>query len=228
MELSICPIHMGLDTVYVVKGEGVILIDGGDPHKLANFKDGLAKASIQPEEIKLVILTHGHWEHIGSARDIKQLTNAKVLMHHKDMHYLVEVKPTNPPGFAVWGKVVSALVTLMLFSTHIPAFEVDIVAGDDELSLSEYGIPGRLVYTPGHSWGSVSVLLDSGEVFVGDLAMNLFLLRLLRRNPGLPIFGDDIQLMKNSWKKLLDMGAKTVYPAHGEPFPAQIMRKIIA
>jgi glyoxylase-like metal-dependent hydrolase (beta-lactamase superfamily II) len=72
---------------------------------------------------------------------------------------------------------------------------------------------------------SVSVLLDSGEVFVGCLAMNLFPLRL---NPGLPIWGDDIQLVKNSWRKLFEMGAKTVYPAHGEPFPAQVMSKLVA
>jgi len=224
MEVSIYPIHMGLDTVYAVKGEGVILIDGGFPHKLANFKDGLAKASIQPEEIKLIILTHGHWDHIGSTRDIKQLTGARVLIHEKDMHYLAEVKQTSPTGFTPWGKIMSALLSLITPFTHIPTFEVDIVAGDEELSLSEYGIPGRLIHTPGHTWGSVSVLLDSGEVFVGCLAMNSFPMRL---NPGLPIFGDDIQLVKNSWKKLLDMGTKTVYPAHGEPFPAQVMHKLI-
>ena len=224
MELSIYPIHMGLDTVYAVKGEGVILIDGGAPHKLANFKDGLAKALIQPEEIKLIILTHGHWDHIGSTRDIKQLTGARVLMHEKDMHYLAEVKETSRTGFTLWGKILSTLKILISHLIHIPTFEVDIVAGDEELSLSEYGIPGRLICTPGHTWGSVSVLLDSGEVFVGCLAMNLFPLRL---NPGLPIWGDDIQLVKNSWKKLLEMGAKTVYPAHGKPFPAQVMSKLI-
>jgi glyoxylase-like metal-dependent hydrolase (beta-lactamase superfamily II) len=60
MEISIYPIRMGFDTVYAVKGEGVILIDGGGPHKLAYFKDGLAKALIQPEEVKLIIFTHGH------------------------------------------------------------------------------------------------------------------------------------------------------------------------
>jgi len=225
VELSIYPIHMGFDTIYAVKGEGIILIDGGDPHKLAKFKDGLAKALIQPEEIKLIILTHGHWEHIGSTRDIKQLTGARVLMHEKDMHYLAEVKQTSPTGFTPWGKIASAILSLINPFIHIPTFEVDIVAGGEELSLSEYGIPGRLIYTPGHTWGSVSVLLDSGEVFVGDLAMNWFPLRL---NPGLPIFGDDIQLVKSSWKKLLEMGAKTVYPAHGEPFPAQVMGKLVA
>ena len=225
MELSIYPIRMGLDTVYAVKGEVVILIDGGFPHKLANFKDGLAKALIQPEEIKLIILTHGHWDHIGSTRDIKQLTGARVLMHEKDVHYLAEVKQTSPTGFTPWGKIMSALLNLITPFIHIPTFEVDIVAGDEELSLSEYGIPGRLIYTPGHTCGSVSVLLDSGEVFVGCLAINLFPLRL---KPGLPIRGDDIQLVKDSWKKLLEMGAKTVYPAHGKPFPAQVMSKLVA
>ena len=225
MEPSIYPIHLGLSTVYAVKGEGVILIDGGFPRKLSNFKDGLAKASIQPKEIELIILTHGHWDHIGCTRDIKQLTGARVLMHGKDMHYLVEVKQASPTGFTPWGKVMSVPLNLITSFIRIQTFEVDIVAGDEELSLSEYGISGRLIYTPGHTWGSVSVLLDSGEVFVGCLAMNLFPLRL---NPGLPIWGDNIQLVKESWKKLLDMGAKTVYPAHGEPFPAQVMSKLVA
>ena len=225
MELSIYPIHLGLNTVYVIKGEGVILIDAGFPHKLANFKDGLAKASIQPEEIRIIILTHGHWDHIGSTRDIKQLTGARVLMHEKDMHFLSEAKQTSRIGFTPWGKIMSTMETLISNFMHIQTFEVDIVAGDEELSLSEYGIPGRLIHTPGHTWGSVSVLLDSGEAFVGCLAMNLFPLRL---NPGLPIWDDDIQLVKNSWKKLLEMGAKTVYPAHGEPFTAQVMSKLVA
>ena len=86
----------------------------------------------------------------------------------------------------------------------------------------EYGIPGKVIYTPGHSWGSVSVLMDSGEAFVGDLAMNMLPMRL---NPGLPVFGDDFQIIKKSWRKLLDMGAKTVYPAHGKSFPVEILYK---
>ena len=82
-----------------------------------------------------------------------------------------------------------------------------------------------MIYTPGHSWGSVSVLLESGEAFVGDLGMNMFPMRL---TPGLPIFGDDMQVVNRSWRKLLSMGARMVYPAHGKPFPAEIMEKAIA
>jgi glyoxylase-like metal-dependent hydrolase (beta-lactamase superfamily II) len=71
----------------------------------------------------------------------------------------------------------------------------------------------------------VSVLLDSGEAFVGDLAMNAL---PMRSAPGLPIFGDNIQTVKNSWRKLLDMGAKTVFPAHGKPFRIEHIVKAIA
>ena len=224
MEVKIYPIHCGFGTVYALKGDGVILIDGGDPNKLGDIKKGIAKALIQPEEIKLIILTHSHWDHIGSARDIKQMTKAKTLIHHKDMHFLADEKPTQPPGLNSWGRTLSALLTLMSPLIHVPKFEVDIIAEDKELSLTEYGIPGRIIPTPGHSWGSVSVILNSGDAFVGDLAMNLFPLRL---NPGLPIFGDDMTIVKNSWKKLLDRDVKTIYPAHGNSFPSQIMRNLI-
>lgn len=145
-------------------------------------------------------------------------------MHHKDMHHLVKERPTIPPGLNLPGKIASTMLKVVSPFIHVPAFEVDIVAGDGELPLSDYGIPGRTIYTPGHSWGSLSVLLDSGEVFVGDLAMNLFPVRL---KPNLPRFGENIQLIKNSWKKLLDSGAETVYPAHGNPFPAHIIHKLI-
>jgi len=224
MEVKIYPINLGGSTAYILKGEQVIMIDGGFPNQLDNFIKGIAKVSIKPEEIKLFILTHGHWDHIGSARDIKQMTKAKTLIHHKDMHFLADEKLTQPPGLTSWGRTGSALLTFISPMIHVPKFEADIIAEDKELSLAEYGIPGRIIPTPGHSWGSVSVLLDSGDVFVGDSAMNLFPMTL---SAGLPIFGDDMQVVKNSWKKLLDSGAKTVYPAHGNSFPSQIMRKLI-
>jgi glyoxylase-like metal-dependent hydrolase (beta-lactamase superfamily II) len=69
------------------------------------------------------------------------------------------------------------------------------------------------------------VLLDSGEAFVGDLAMNRLPLRL---SPGLPIFASDMSAVINSWKNLLALGASAVYPAHGAPFPAAVMKKAIS
>ncbi len=53
-----------------------------------------------------------------------------------------------------------------------PTAKVDIVLGDEGLSLKEYGIPGKILYTPGHTYGSVSVLLETGDAFIGCLAQN--------------------------------------------------------
>jgi glyoxylase-like metal-dependent hydrolase (beta-lactamase superfamily II) len=224
MEISIFPIPMGFDTVYALRGDGVILIDAGDPHQIAKLNKGLEGASIKTEEIRLLVLTHGHWDHIGSARDIKDLTGAKVLLHQRDLHFLDDVHPSQPPGVTAWGKFIIAGLKLFSLFIRIPAFEVDILAGDEEISLVEYGISGQVIHTPGHSWGSVSVLLDSGEAFVGDLAMNMFPMRL---SPGLPIFADNMSIVKNSWQTLLDKGAKMVYPAHGKPFPAEIIHRAL-
>jgi len=79
--ISIHPISLSIDTLYAMRGDQVIVIDGGANSNVGKFEEGLAKASIKPDEVKLVILTHGHWDHIGSAKAIKQQTGTKVLIH---------------------------------------------------------------------------------------------------------------------------------------------------
>ena len=66
--------------------------------------------------------------------------------------------------------------------------------------------------------------IESGDAFVGDLAMNR---PPLRFSPGLPIFADQPSDVIKSWKTLLALGAKMVYPAHGKPFPSSIIARKI-
>jgi glyoxylase-like metal-dependent hydrolase (beta-lactamase superfamily II) len=224
MKTKIYPIHTHYDTVYIVAGESVILVDAGDPGTFEKVKVGLQTASVKPEEVRLIVLTHGHWDHVGGAKEIKDLTGAPILAHQKDIDLPGVFPPAQPPGFTTWGKVIIAGMKLMTRSNRVLPFGVDIVAGDDDVSLVDYGIPGKVVYTPGHSPGSISVVLESGEAFVGDLALNMFPLRF---TPGLPIFGDDMQVIKNSWRRLRSMGVKVVYPAHGKAFPADVIYKLL-
>jgi hydroxyacylglutathione hydrolase len=226
MGATIHTIPLGIDNVYVVKDKGAVIIDSGAPKKGKTFNKALEKVGIKPEEIQLIILTHGHWDHIGSTAEIKEMTGAKVVMHKNEKHWLEESLKPMPPGVTPWGKISTKLFswTIVPF-VHVQPTEVDIVLENEEFSLEEYGISGKVIYTPGHSSGSVSVLLDTGEVFVGDMAMNKFPLRL---SPGMPIYAENWQVLINSWHTLLNQGVKLIYPSHGGPFSADIIRKELA
>jgi len=227
MAINIHSIHLGIDQCYLLQSEGVILIDGGAPGKVDIFRRAIDGLSIDPGEVQLLAMTHGHWDHIGSARDIKELTGAKVAMHQQDKDLLeqpLRPQPGGPPGVTTWGRFLIWMVGLYTRSLDIPATEVDIMLDDEGLDLTEYGIPGRVIHTPGHSRGSVSILLETGEAFVGDLAMSQ---PPIRFSPGLPIFAEDLERAKQSCRLLLDLGAETIYPAHGKPFSADILRTAV-
>ncbi len=225
MATRILSMPLGGTNCFVLQDRGTILIDAGGPKQAAKFRKGLGKASIRPEAIKLILITHGHFDHIGSAREIQEMTGAQIAMHEADKDNLEKGLVRVPPGVTGWGKALNKVLSLLAPMIRFPSSEVHVVLTDEEMSLEAYGIPGRVIPTPGHSAGSVSVLLDTGEAFVGDMAMNGLPMRL---GPGLPIFAVDLPRLKESWKALLDRGAKTIYPSHGKPLSAEAMRKALA
>jgi hydroxyacylglutathione hydrolase len=224
MSVRIYPIRLGMDACYVIQDRGTIMVDGGFPGSARAFTRALEKLTIKPLEITLVILTHGHFDHIGSASFIREQTGAKLVLHQADKEQLGNDKMTWPPGVTPWGKLSRGLFRPMMSFLRFDLPQVDILLGDEGLSLEAYGISGRIIHTPGHSPGSVTVLLDTGDAFVGCMAQNSLPFCL---KPKLPIYAQDIMKIKESWRVLIAEGARTIYPGHGKPFSIEAIKDML-
>ena len=224
MTTKIHTLKFDINRCYIIQSQGTILIDGGPPNKGKNFEKYLTKYSIKPEEINLIVLTHGDFDHVGSTKDIKEITKAKIAIHEKDKIYLEEGIFHWPPAINIKGQIIRSLLLPFLKNIPFPSINADITLTDNEFPLNDFGIEGKIIYTPGHTLGSVTILLDSGEAFVGCLAHAN---KLFRIKPNLPIFAENMKLIKESWKLLIDQGAEIIYPGHGNPFHIDEIKRYI-
>lgn len=225
METTISTIRASINRCYLVRQQGTILIDAGLSNGTKAFKEQFKLLSVEPAQLKLILLTHGHYDHTGGAKFLKEWTGAKVAVHEKDREQVEKGLFTWSQGVTGYGRFSRFILKPIMRAVAMPPpVEADIILGDEDHPLDEFGIRGRIIHTPGHTPGSVSVVLDSGEAFISCLAHNGMPLRL---RPGLPIYADDIEGVKRSWERIFEAGAKMIYPAHGDPFPADVARRFL-
>lgn len=218
-------ILLGDNNTYLIRGnDGYVMIDAGNAFTMPLFKRAIARRGISPEEIKLVVVSHGHFDHVGILAQVKKLTGCSVAIHEDEAHLLASGKTIIPPGTTPFGKSLGFLGERFK-KTWILGFapvEPDIVISD-EMSLKPFGVAGSIIPTPGHSSGSLTVLLDSGEAFIGDLALNY----IPFGGGVVPPFYDDRETVEASWRKLIERGARRVYPGHlGSLDVASLERKM--
>jgi len=224
MKFSFHRIHAGICNCYLLRGERTILVDAGAWGGFPSFERAIEHIGVDPHRIELILLTHGHWDHITCLDQIRGMTGAKVAVHFQDQYMIESGEPPFPAGVNGYGRAMSWL-SRRLIHPKLPKIKVDKVIGDEGMSLDEYGIPGRVVHAPGHTKGHTAVLLETGDALVGDMAMNDWYLRL---TPGLPVLADDFPALVETWKRIIPMGIKRVYPAHGLDFPVEVLQKEIA
>jgi glyoxylase-like metal-dependent hydrolase (beta-lactamase superfamily II) len=222
MAVEIRRFPIGVTNSYLIKERGLIMIDAGPRQNPAVLQKRLEALSVNPKDVSLIVLTHGHWDHIACLSDLKKITGSKVAINHREREWVEKALKPFPRVLMPSGVLGNVLTRLMAATVRFSGTPVDFSLQDDGMSLEPFGISGKVVHTPGHTQGSMSVLLDTGDAFVGDLAMNGFPLRF---GPGMPPLGDDANTVKTSWRLLLDRGAKKMYPAHGKAFPADALEK---
>jgi glyoxylase-like metal-dependent hydrolase (beta-lactamase superfamily II) len=224
---DIIPLKLGMTNCYLIRGGGdYIMVDAGPPNSLPEFRKKLGQLGIDQAKIIKIFITHKHFDHMGSLAEICELTGATSAMHHLDKNMVEKGQIIMPGGIGPWGKFLTAFLWTIkpLVNKNIGPVPVDQSLDDNAYPLDEFKVNGKIMHTPGHTAGSISLLLDSGEAFVGDLAMSGF---PRVSGPGPFVLGDDLQTMKQSWQLLLDKGARKIYPSHGKPFDAGVFEKYL-
>jgi glyoxylase-like metal-dependent hydrolase (beta-lactamase superfamily II) len=227
MTLNPIILKAGWTNCYLLKcAEGYLLLDTGFPNSYPIFLRELEKSGIALSQIKYLLLTHHHDDHAGFAARLIDQTRARVIVHQKAIAHLREGRFTFPGRMKPVNKLIETVFKahsrLTGRSFRFPPLTITqddfVCAGDDPELLKKIGIEGRILYTPGHTDDSISVLLPEGGVFVGDLAMN-FLNFLGTRHR--PVFFEDLKAVFENWKRVIELGGRTVYPAHGKPYPVE-------
>lgn len=211
---------------------GFLLIDAGWHGKVEKFKNGLKMLGVKPDEIKYILLTHHHHDHVAIVQELKTITNAKLIVHKKQIPYL-ERGVTNTVDIKQYNRALRLIdrFTKPFIKYNYPPITInnyDTIMSDDinDNILRNIGVEGKIVSTPGHSNDSVSILLDNGTAYVGDLAMNIKSMKRMSGMP-LPIEAEDFEQVKFSIKNLIHLGANLFYPSHGEVITKEMIERVI-
>lgn len=203
---------------YLIPGaQGCIIVDTGLPGSENKIEKALLQQGLSCKDIKLIVITHAHVDHAGSAARLRELSGAPIVAHEGDLkHYTREVAMT----FCPTGWVAHLFKKTGVIFQPYTAFRPDILLTDDEImDLNQFGIPGLVRHTPGHTAGSISVELTTKDAMVGDLVASGILIggMIRTRHAIRPPFEDDPHVVAAELQRLIDAGMKRFYMGHGGP-----------
>lgn len=214
--------RMQFVSAYLLRGAGgLVLFDSGYPYFERLFKRRCRENGIEPREIKLILLSHGHLDHIGGAKALRELTGAPLGIDRRDASALSTGRFARLIPRTWLGWLTSFASNRQMLPPNCRT-EPDMVL-DGELDLAPYGVAGRAFHTPGHTQGSLSVILDSGEAVIADVIMVNF---PFLSDPSYPIYADSLEQVRDSVAKILALKPRIIYTAHGGPVsPADVRRR---
>jgi glyoxylase-like metal-dependent hydrolase (beta-lactamase superfamily II) len=208
-------IKLTISNAYLIKSRRPILIDAGSHMDMPRLKRGLAEQGLQPDDLALLVLTHGHGDHAGLARELQDIYHVSIALGAGDvpMAHDGHNDPLKPTRLSA--ALLKPFVDLR-YDPFIPDFPIE-----KTMDLRPYGIAGRIIAMPGHTPGAVVVLLDDHRAFVGDQMLGGWLGGVFRaETPCEHYFQADVQANRRNIRTLLGQGVKTFYLGHGGPVAA--------
>jgi ribonuclease/clavin/mitogillin len=184
-------VNVGYDsTNYYVLADSQprLLVDVGFPGTLPKLAHQCSRMGVNLSRIKHLLLTHYHPDHAGLAQELKN-KGIKLIVVGEQVSAIPALKIHMKPG--------QNYLDITLTDNLVISIE------DSRAFLSKLGIQGEIIATPGHSDDSISLILDEGAAFTGDLPHPLLLT------------DDADDASRQSWAKIRSLKVKTVYPGHG-------------
>ncbi|HSR15429.1 MAG TPA: MBL fold metallo-hydrolase [Gemmatimonadales bacterium] len=176
----------------VSAGTSRLLVDLGWPGTMAQMLACLQQKDVPLREIRYGLATHYHIDHAGLAQEFKQAGVPLLVLESQ-----VEAIPL----MKQWTKPQDHYVDISLHDNVVISF------AESRRLLGGIGIAGEVVPTPGHSDDSVSLVLDDGSAFTGDLT------------PAFLATPEQVDTLAASWQRLRDHGVTRIYPGHGPARP---------
>jgi glyoxylase-like metal-dependent hydrolase (beta-lactamase superfamily II) len=183
-------------------GDGLVLVDTGTPGKIGKIDGALRDIGRTVEDVRTILLTHWHYDHIGTLGEIVRRSGATVVAHSTDAPF---IDGSQPPQLTTVMKLTAPFLGKPASAPVDRALDTDGPAG----------VPGvTALHTPGHTGGHVSYLLDrhGGVLFAGDVATSLR--GKVRRPP--KVVTPDMTTNEASMRRLANEAFDVVVFGHGK------------
>lgn len=211
-DTEIYPVRIGYSNVVLLKEkDSAVLVDTGLKDHLKTIIGFLRQRKVEPQQVKLIVLTHTHHDHSGNLGELAELTGAKVLVHKNEFDNLKNGFIPIPKGQGLYSRLISRAGRIFRPQFASPkAFVADLVT-ESEFDLKPFGVDAKVIPTPGHTNGSQSIV--AGDILIaGDTFINI------KNGLIFPHFCNDPATLLQTWEMLFSSGIKTVVPGHGKPF----------
>lgn len=205
---------------------GHTVLDRSFDNRSEQLLSRLKEEGCTPENLKLIVLTHGDCDHVGNAKRISEIYKTQIAIHKADANLvekpeIIEImksfnyrKPVFKIVFKILKSRMEAITKKILddFEVFKPDFYID-----EGFSLMEYGCDAKVLHIPGHTKGSIAIVTSTGELIAGDTFANM-------GKPTSAPNAYDFAVLDISINRLKSMNIKTVYPGHGKPFEMTALR----
>lgn len=205
MSQTITRMQCGNDNCYLLaKGKNAVLIDTG--------REGYRKkvlAECLPFDVRLILLTHGHIDHVQNAAFLAGHLEAPIGMSREDLDLIKDNMAQSLRSRGLLGKAVLAASLRSFRKDKIPPFTPTVFFKEGD-TLEQYGVDASIVSLPGHTKGSIGIDAAGGFFIVGDALMNMVY-------PSLSMLYYDKEAMLRSAEKISRLGERIIYFGHGKP-----------